>query len=58
MTLTITGIIGAILMIAFLGFMAAWVKAPPLIAIIALVVGLMVYDLYKEIRAAGRGNGA
>ncbi len=57
MTLTITGIIGAILMIAFLGFMAAWVKAPPLIAIIALVVGLMVYDLYKEIRAAGRGNG-
>lgn len=57
MTLTITGIIGAILMIAFLGFMAAWVKAPPLIAIIALIVGLMVYDLYKEIRAAGRGNG-
>jgi hypothetical protein len=58
MTLAITGIIGAITMIAFLGFMAVWVKAPPLVTIIALVVGLMVYDLYKEIRAAGRNNNA
>ena len=58
MTLWITGILGAVMMIAFLGFMAAWVKAPPLVAIIVLVVGLMIYDLYKEIRAAGRNNGA
>ncbi len=57
MTLLISGIIGAVMMIAFLGFMAAWVKAPPLVAIILLVIGLMVYDLYKDIRAAGRNNG-
>jgi F0F1-type ATP synthase assembly protein I len=58
MTLLISGIIGAVLMIAFLGFMATWVKAPPLVLIILLVVGLMIYDLYKEIRAAGRNNNA
>lgn len=56
MTLVITGIIGALLMVAFLGFMAAWVKAPPLIAIILVVVVLMFYDLYRDIRAS-RGNG-
>jgi hypothetical protein len=55
MTLVITGIFGALLMVTFLGFMAVWLKAPPLIAIILLVIGLMFYDLYKEIRAS-RGN--
>lgn len=57
MTLMITGIIGAFLVVAFLGFMAAWVKAPPLIIIILIVLGLMFYDLYKEIRAS-RNNKA
>jgi uncharacterized membrane protein SirB2 len=56
MTLLITGIVGALMMIAFLGFMAAWVKAPPLVVLILVVVGLMVYDLYKEIRASRRNN--
>ena len=56
MTLVFTGIFGALLMVAFLGFMAAWVKAPPLIAIILLVMGLMFYDLYKEIRASRNNN--
>jgi hypothetical protein len=58
MTLLISGIIGAVMMIAFLSFMAIWVKAPPLVAIILLVIGLMLYDLYKDVRAAGRNNGA
>jgi uncharacterized membrane protein SirB2 len=52
MTLVITGIIGAILMVAFLGFMAAWVKATPLIIIILVIMGLMFYDLYRDIRAS------
>ena len=56
MTLLITGIVGALMMIAFLGFMAACVKAPPLVVLILVVVGLMVYDLYKEIRASRRNN--
>ena len=57
MTLMITGIVGALLVVVFLGFMAAWLKAPPLIIIILIVLGLMFYDLYKEIRAS-RGNNA
>jgi len=56
MTLLISGIIGAAMMIAFLSFMAAWVKAPPLVAIILLVIGLMIYDLYKDIRASRNNN--
>jgi uncharacterized membrane protein SirB2 len=55
--LMITGIFGALLVVTFLGFMGAWLKAPPLIIIIILVLGLMFYDLYKEIRAS-RGNGS
>ncbi len=52
MTLMVTGIFGAFLVVAFLGFMAAWVKAPPLIIIILIVLGLMFYDLFKDIRAS------
>lgn len=57
MMVMITGIFGALLVVTFLGFMAAWLKAPPLIVIILIVLGLMFYDLYKEIRAS-RGNNA
>ena len=57
MTLMITGIFGALLVTTFLSFMAIWLKAPPLIIIILIVLGLMFYDLYREIRA-NRGNGA
>ncbi len=56
MTLVVTGIIGALLMVAFLGFMATWVKALPLVLIILLVMGLMFYDLYADIRASVRGG--
>ena len=55
MTLMITGIFGALLVTMFLSFMAIWLKAPPLIAIILIVLGLMFYDLYRDIRAS-RGN--
>jgi uncharacterized membrane protein SirB2 len=56
MTLIISGIFGALLVATFLSFMAIWLKAPPLIAIILVVLGLMFYDLYRDIRAA-RNNG-
>jgi hypothetical protein len=55
--LLINSIIGASLLISFLGFMAFWLKEPPLIIIMLLVVGLMIYDIWKEIRAS-RGNDA
>ena len=56
MTLIITGIFGAILVTTFLSFMAIWLKAPPLIIIILIVLGLMFYDLYKEIRTSRDNN--
>ena len=55
MTLLVTGISGALLVTTFLSFMAIWLKAPPLIAIILIVLGLMFYDIYRDIRAS-RGN--
>ena len=56
MTLMVTGIFGALLVTTFLSFMAVWLKAPPLIIIILVVLGLMFYDLYKEIRASRDHN--
>ena len=56
MTLMVTGIFGALLVTTFLSFMAVWLKAPPLIIIILVVLGLMFYDLYKEIRASRDNN--
>lgn len=57
--LRVTGIIGALLMLTFLGFLGGWLKAVPLIIIMLLVSGLMLYDLWIEIRASNNnGNGA
>jgi hypothetical protein len=50
MSTIITGLIGMALMIGFLGFFVVWVKAVPLVAIILLVVGLMIYDFWLEVR--------
>ena len=50
MSTIITGLIGMALMIGFLGFFVVWVKAAPLIVIILLVVGLMIYDFWLEVR--------
>lgn len=47
----ITSIVGSVLVIVFLGFLAVWIKAPPLIAIIVIVVALLIYDVWQEIRA-------
>ena len=56
MTLIVTGIFGALLVVVFLSFMAIWLKAPPLIVIILIVLGLMFYDLYLDIRASRNGK--
>jgi hypothetical protein len=52
--LLINSLIGAGLLIAFLGFIAVWLgmKAVPLIVIMVLVVGLLLHDIRLELRAA------
>jgi hypothetical protein len=47
----VTGIIGLAMVIAFLGFMVAWVPAPPLIIIIVFVMLLAAIDLVQSVRA-------
>ncbi len=56
MTNFITGIIGIVLVVGFLGFMLVWVPAPPLIAIVVLVMGLLIVDFVQSLRS-GNGNG-
>lgn len=51
MSMIITGLIGMALMIGFLGIFVFWTKALPLIIIILVVVALMVYDFWQEVRA-------
>jgi hypothetical protein len=47
----VTGIIGLAMVIAFLGFMVAWVPAPPLIIIIVIVMLLAAIDLVQSVRS-------
>ena len=51
------GIVGLVLVCAFLGFMATWVKAIPLVTIIVIVVAMMIYDFVKTMLALRRGGG-
>jgi len=57
MTNLVTGIIGIAAVCAFLGILLWWIKALPLIIIVALVVALLIYDFVQSLRA-GNDNGA
>lgn len=48
--LLFSGLIGIGGWFAFLGFMLVWVKAVPLIIIVAVVTLLMMYDWYMTMR--------
>jgi hypothetical protein len=50
-----TGIIGIAMLLVFLGIMLWWVKAPPLIIIVAAVVAMLIYDFVQSLRV---GNNA
>jgi len=54
-TALITGLIGIAMLVGFLGFMLIWVKAIPLIIIVVLVVGLLIYDFVQTLRAGESG---
>jgi hypothetical protein len=57
MTNLITGLIGVAAVMAFLGILLWWIKAPPLIIICVLVMALLIYDFYQSLRANGNGAG-
>jgi hypothetical protein len=56
-TLLISGIIGIVMVGAFLGFMLWWVKALPLILIVFCVMALLVYDFVQTLRFGENGPG-
>jgi hypothetical protein len=46
----VCGIVGIALFAAFLGFMLWWVKALPLIIIVACCTALLLYDFVQTLR--------
>ena len=46
----VTGIIGLAVLVGFLGVMIAWVKAVPLIIIMAGVLLIAIYDFVQTLR--------
>jgi hypothetical protein len=52
----ICGAIGIAMYAAFLGFMVWWVKAPPLIIIVAVVTALLLYDFVQTLRFGESAN--
>jgi hypothetical protein len=46
----VTGMIGIGMLLVFLGIMLWWVKAIPLIIIVVLCVGLLLYDFVQTYR--------
>jgi len=52
----VTGIIGVAGVIAFLGILLWWIKAPPLIVIVVVVMLLLIWDFLLSLRGnGGRG---
>ena len=43
-------IFGIALVVGFLGILAVWVKAPPLLIIMVGVVTMMIWDVIKTLR--------
>ena len=55
MTNFVTGLIGILLVLAFVGFMVWWVPAWPLIIIVAVVMVLLLIDFVQSLRTDDGG---
>ena len=53
----ITGTVGMLMLLGFLGFMMWWIKAVPLIIICASVVLLVLYDFILTMKGTNNGSG-
>jgi hypothetical protein len=51
----VTGLIGIVMAVAFLGFLVWWIKELPFTIIVVAVVGLMVYDFVRTMRHGENG---
>jgi hypothetical protein len=55
-TTLVTGVVGIGMLAAFLGFMLVWVKALPLIIIVAVTMALLIYDFVYTLRHGEGGR--
>jgi hypothetical protein len=55
-TTLVTGVIGIAMLATFLGFMLWWVKALPLIIIVAVTMALLIYDFAYTLRHGEGGR--
>jgi membrane protein YdbS with pleckstrin-like domain len=53
----VTGAIGIAILLTFLGILLWWIKALPLIIIVAVVVALLLYDFVRTSRYGENGAG-
>jgi hypothetical protein len=51
----ISGLVGIAMLSGFLGFMLWWVPATPLIVIVVICVGLLIYDFVQTMRFGESG---
>jgi hypothetical protein len=53
----IAGVIGISMLAAFLGIMLWWIKALPLIIIVAVVLAMLLHDFVQTLRFGESGPG-
>lgn len=53
----VTGLVGAVMVILFLGFLVWWIGELPFTLIVVAVIGLMLYDLVRTLRYGDGGPG-
>ena len=55
MMILVTGLVGVVLLLVFLGIMVWWIKSLPFTIIVVAVVLLMLYDLVRTLRYGDSG---
>jgi membrane protein implicated in regulation of membrane protease activity len=51
----VTGLVGIAMLVAFLGFLAWWIKELPFTIIVVAVVLMLVYDFVQTLRYGDSG---
>jgi len=51
----VTGLIGLVMVVMFLGFLVWWIRELPFTLIVVAVIGLMVYDWVRTLRYGDSG---
>jgi hypothetical protein len=46
----VTGLVGVVMVMMFLGFLVWWIRELPFTVIVLAVVGLMLYDVVQTLR--------